>query len=158
VEEAKTIRDAIKASGKTKSVWVREALLVPRAQNENRAFRSIRSHFMRFELFRPPIGIRSSLAQCPVPSVKKGHNNKLYPEDTPVHEWYRFVLSYPPHLVRDYIDHFKLGRDSSVLDPFCGTGTTIVEAQKTGLKRIRPGSGADGTLRIFGKSRLVTRS
>lgn len=65
--------------------------------------------------------------------IQKGHNNKLYPEDTPIHEWYRFVLSYPPHLVRDYIQHFELGRDSSVLDPFCGTGTTIVEAQKMGL-------------------------
>jgi len=26
--------------------------------------------------------------------------NKLLPEDRAVHEWYRFVLSYPPHLVR----------------------------------------------------------
>lgn len=26
--------------------------------------------------------------------------NKLYPEDRAVHEWYRFVLSFPPHLVR----------------------------------------------------------
>jgi hypothetical protein len=25
--------------------------------------------------------------------------NKLYPEDRAVHEWYRFVLSFPPHLV-----------------------------------------------------------
>ena len=26
--------------------------------------------------------------------------NRIYEEDLPVHEWYRFVLSYPPHLVR----------------------------------------------------------
>jgi hypothetical protein len=27
--------------------------------------------------------------------------NKLYPEDRPIHEWYRFVLSFPPHLVHN---------------------------------------------------------
>jgi len=30
-------------------------------------------------------------------------NNKLRAEDSSVHDWYRFVLSYPPHLVRDYL-------------------------------------------------------
>lgn len=46
-----------------------------------------------------------------------------------IHDWYRFVLSYPPHLVRDYLDSFDLPKCSTVLDPFCGTGTTLVEAQ-----------------------------
>lgn len=34
--------------------------------------------------------------------------NKLYPEDRAIHEWYRFVLSFPPHLVRDYLQRFGL--------------------------------------------------
>ena len=34
--------------------------------------------------------------------------NRIYEEDLPVHEWYRFVLSYPPHLVRRYIERFGL--------------------------------------------------
>lgn len=46
-----------------------------------------------------------------------------------IHDWYRFVLSYPPHLVRDYLVSFDLPKRSAVLDPFCGTGTTLVEAQ-----------------------------
>lgn len=57
-------------------------------------------------------------------------NNKLYLSDRAFHDWYRFVLSFPPQLVRGYINKFGLSRDAVVLDPFCGTGTTIVEAKK----------------------------
>lgn len=59
--------------------------------------------------------------------------NRLYESDRPVHEWYRFVLSFPPHLVRHYVDKFGLSRGQIVLDPFCGTGTTLVEAKKLGI-------------------------
>ena len=60
--------------------------------------------------------------------------NRLYPEDRPVNEWYRFVLSYPPHLVKNYIARFELDKKSTVLDPFCGTGTTLVACKKQGIK------------------------
>ena len=46
----------------------------------------------------------------------------------------QFVLSFPPHLVRDYVQRFGLGPGSRVLDPFCGTGTTLVEAKKLGVE------------------------
>lgn len=57
-------------------------------------------------------------------------NNKLHDEDRAIHDWYRFVLSYPPHLVRKYLNQFELDEDAVILDPFCGTGTTLVEAKK----------------------------
>ena len=56
-------------------------------------------------------------------------NNKILPYDSAFHNWYRFVLSFPPHLVRDYIEDFGLSDDHVILDPFCGTGTTLVEAK-----------------------------
>ena len=59
--------------------------------------------------------------------------NKLYPEDSCVHEWYRFVLSFPPHLVREYLERFGITKNQWVLDPFCGTGTTMVECKKLGI-------------------------
>lgn len=59
--------------------------------------------------------------------------NTLLSADGPAHNWYRFVLSFPPHLVRDYIQRFDLGPSSGLLDPFCGTGTTLVEAKKLGI-------------------------
>ena len=59
--------------------------------------------------------------------------NQILDEDRPVHDWYRFVLSFPPHLVREYMERFNLGENATVLDPFCGTGTTLVEAKKRGI-------------------------
>jgi DNA modification methylase len=63
-------------------------------------------------------------------------DNKVRVEDQAVHEWYRFVLSYPPHLVRDYLARFAADERQTVLDPFCGTGTTLVECKKLGIPSI----------------------
>ena len=62
-----------------------------------------------------------------------GGANKLALDDRPAHDWYRFVLSYPPHLVSDYLQKFHLTAEHRVLDPFCGTGTTLVECKKLGI-------------------------
>jgi hypothetical protein len=65
-----------------------------------------------------------------------GERNRLAPEDRPVHDWYRFVLSFPPHLVRDYLHWFGIGGGRLVLDPFCGTGTVVVECKKLGIPSV----------------------
>ncbi len=62
--------------------------------------------------------------------------NRMRPDDRPVHDWYRFVLSYPPHLVRDYLERLGVGTSDTVLDPFCGTGTTLVECKKQGVASV----------------------
>lgn len=66
---------------------------------------------------------------------RNGSANKLDAQDRAFHDWYRFVLSYPPHLVRTYLDDFGLDDRHTVLDPFCGTGTTLVECK---LNRLYP--------------------
>jgi len=70
------------------------------------------------------------------PEIPNGRANKLDPQDRAFHDWYRFVLSFPPHLVREYIRKFGLDEKSVVLDPFCGTGTTLVEAKLAGIKAV----------------------
>jgi hypothetical protein len=60
--------------------------------------------------------------------------NRLALADRAVHDWYRFVLSFPPHLVRAYLAEFGLEPGQTLLDPFCGTGTTLVEGKKLGLR------------------------
>lgn len=67
---------------------------------------------------------------------ENGKANKVDPQDRAFHNWYRFVLSFPPHLVRDYIDQFRLTDKNTLLDPFCGTGTTLVEAKLRGISSI----------------------
>jgi hypothetical protein len=62
--------------------------------------------------------------------------NKLSAKDSAAHDWYRFVLAYPPHLVRDLARRFELGSQSLALDPFCGTGTTLVECKKLGVPSV----------------------
>ena len=63
------------------------------------------------------------LKQMDATKVGNSMANKLQLEDRVAHDWYRFVLSFPPHLVRQYLDRFAIDREMLVLDPFCGTGT-----------------------------------
>ena len=46
------------------------------------------------------------------------------------------MLSFPPHLVRTYVQRFGLTPEEQVLDPFCGTGTTLVECKKLGIPSV----------------------
>lgn len=83
-----------------------------------------------------PLLLPMPVAERPRPVVSResnGARNRLRPEDAAAHGWYRFVLSYPPHLVRTYAERFDLGMSDLLLDPFCGTGTTLVEAKKLGI-------------------------
>ena len=88
----------------------------------------------------PRVGGHASLAKTSLARNEIGprEDNKLRINDRAAHQWYRFVLSFPPHLVRDYAAKFGLSSSHRVLDPFCGTGTTLVECQKLG----QSGSGA----------------
>jgi hypothetical protein len=63
-------------------------------------------------------------------------SNRLLPEDRAAHDWYRFVLSFPSHLVRDYAQRFGMEKGCHILDPFCGTGTTLVECKKIGIESL----------------------
>ncbi|HLO97587.1 MAG TPA: DNA methyltransferase [Fimbriimonas sp.] len=67
------------------------------------------------------------------PEEKHNASNNVHEQDIAAHSWYRFVLSFPPHLVRKYIREFGIAPGATLLDPFCGTGTTLVEAKKLGI-------------------------
>ena len=81
-----------------------------------------------------PVDFANSVAGLAIESSKEG--NKLRPGDRAVHDWYRFILSYPPHLVRTYVERFGLSSGERMLDPFCGTGTTLVECKKLGIPSV----------------------
>ncbi len=72
----------------------------------------------------------------PQPDFSNPELNQVKAGDRAAHDWYRFVLSYPPHLVQSYLDKFGIEPTQQVLDPFCGTGTTVVECKKLGIPSI----------------------
>lgn len=69
-------------------------------------------------------------------SRSNGGINRLSSEDRLVHGWYRFVLSFPPHLVDDYFERFGLDEKCFVLDAFCRMGTTVAEAKRHGISSL----------------------
>jgi DNA methylase len=77
--------------------------------------------------------LQTSFAEYELTNSEK---NKLDYSDREFHDWYRFVLSYPPHLVRQYLKEFELTPKDIVLDPFCGTGTTLVESKRQNIPSI----------------------
>lgn len=51
-----------------------------------------------------------------------------------IHQWYRLVWGYPDHLVAHFLDRFDLPIGAHLLDPFVGSGTTLVEGLKRQLR------------------------
>lgn len=51
---------------------------------------------------------------------------------SPLHEWYPYLEGYSPRFVEGVIDRYAPDA-KSVLDPFCGSGTTALVAAKLGL-------------------------
>ncbi|GAB6283275.1 MAG: DNA methyltransferase [Ignavibacterium sp.] len=87
-----------------------------------------------------------------VKSYTNGNANKLDMNDLPFHHWYRFLLSFPPHLVREYTNKFQLRTGDTILDPFCGTGTTVLEAKLNHLR----GIGIEANAMAFFASKVKT--
>jgi DNA modification methylase len=84
----------------------------------------------------PSIRINLPIKASVQTKKSNGDANKLGIEDRAAHNWYRFILSFPPHLVRDYLHRFGVDSSSVCLDPFCGTATTSVECKKMGISSI----------------------
>lgn len=88
------------------------------------------------ELFQDLPGTPQEEARAARQARHNPKGNKVDAKDRHFHEWYRFVLSFPPHLVRTYIEKFSMGDDVTLLDPFCGCGTTLVEGKLANLKTV----------------------
>ncbi|GAG64372.1 unnamed protein product [marine sediment metagenome] len=54
----------------------------------------------------------------------------------PIYSWYHFSHSFSRDLVWYLIDKFNLGSQSNILDPFCGSGTTLLAAKEKGISAI----------------------
>jgi len=54
----------------------------------------------------------------------------------PIQRWYRYKEGYSVKLVQELFDEYKVDRDELVLDPFCGSGSTILQAKTSGFKGV----------------------
>lgn len=61
---------------------------------------------------------------------------KSWSADVGAHGWHRYVGRFPAQLVRAIINRFGLDENTVLLDPFCGSGTTLVEARLLGIPAI----------------------
>jgi hypothetical protein len=57
-------------------------------------------------------------------------------ESTPVHRWWPYVQGYSAEFVRGVLTGADLRATASVLDPFAGSGTTLVEARAFGARAL----------------------
>jgi hypothetical protein len=57
------------------------------------------------------------------------HSNKYIP----IHNWYAYKHGYSRELTLYLISQFGLSKGSWVLDPFCGSGTTILTCKELGI-------------------------
>jgi hypothetical protein len=56
--------------------------------------------------------------------------------DSRIHAWYHPVTSFSDELVRRIVTYLAIGQDDLVIDPFCGSGTTLVECKRLGIPSI----------------------
>jgi len=52
----------------------------------------------------------------------------------PIHRWYYYQEGYSPQLVINILNYLKIENNFIILDPFAGSGTTLLVAKQFGLK------------------------
>lgn len=63
------------------------------------------------------------------------HNGRASSADNfPIHNWYNFVLGYSPQFPDYIIEREKASKDSLIVDPFMGSGTTLICAKSKGIE------------------------
>jgi SAM-dependent methyltransferase len=72
-------------------------------------------------------------AEHTLPSERRILLNPQAFKNGEIHDWYRTIWGYSDHLVSSLLDEFRINQGQRVLDPFCGSGTTLVECKKRGV-------------------------
>lgn len=54
----------------------------------------------------------------------------------PVYNWFYYKEGYSRDIVMKLIEEFGLSKKKTVLDPFCGTGTTLIACEEKGINAI----------------------
>ena len=90
------------------------------------------TYFKRFSMLKSVDGVQTSQYLLEKPS----HNAKCWSSDYGTHGFHRYVGRFPSHLIRSLINAFGANENDVILDPFSGSGTTLVESRMLGIPAI----------------------
>lgn len=90
------------------------------------------TYFKRFSMLKSIDGVQTSQYLLEKPS----HNAKCWSSDYGTHGFHRYVGRFPSHLIRSLINAFGANENDVILDPFSGSGTTLVESRMLGIPAI----------------------
>ena len=89
-------------------------------------------YFSRLSMLHSIDGIETSQHKMEQPR----QDAKSWSSDYGTHGFHRYVGRFPAHLIRAIINAFGATPNDTILDPFCGSGTTLVEARMLGVKAV----------------------
>ena len=72
--------------------------------------------------------------QSPADSLAKLMSASPRFQSQSIHSWYTSVMAFPDHLVDSILESFSPSEDAIFFDPYCGSGTALVQAQQHGLR------------------------
>lgn len=94
---------------------------------------------MDWKTYRARLSILQSIDGTPTAQYlleRPRPDSKSWSADAGAHGWHRYVGRFPAQLIRAIINYFGLTGRDLLLDPFCGSGTTTVEARLLGVPAI----------------------
>ena len=89
-------------------------------------------YFKRVSMLKSIDGIQTSQFLLEQPK----QNSKCWSSDYGTHGFHRYVGRFPSHLIRAIINAFGADENDIILDPFSGSGTTLVESRMLGIPAI----------------------
>ena len=69
---------------------------------------------------------------------QKGSNSTTFVNNLslPIHRWFRYSAGFSASWVNQTISEFAKNKKINVFDPFAGSGTVLIESEKSGMNSI----------------------
>lgn len=95
-------------------------------------YKEIKDRVVRMSnsIYSPRISVQQSLGASPKQLAVLNNEDKI------IHRWYTYLQDFPPELVWNKLTEYGVNSKQIVLDPFVGSGTTLITAKLFGVDGI----------------------